>query len=82
MSQNKNGGYGNITYGGNGGKNLTVDANPNTTGNLTMTSETGDLVQCYWDGSQWVCNSISFKNTFVQLNGAAAATALNKKRPK
>jgi len=73
MSQSKNGGYGNISYGGNGGKNLTVDANPNTTGNLTMTSETGDLVQCYWDGSQWVCNSISFKNTFVQLDGGAAA---------
>jgi hypothetical protein len=55
----KNGGYGNITYGGNEGKNLDVEAYPNTIGQLTMTSASGDMVECYWNGTEWVCNSIS-----------------------
>jgi hypothetical protein len=72
MPQNKNGGYGYITYGGNGGKNLTVDANDKTIGDLTMTSESGDQVQCFWDGSQWVCNSISFQSTAPLAVGTTA----------
>jgi hypothetical protein len=82
MTQSKNGGYGNITYGGNGGKNLDVDANPNTLGELTMTSDTGDQVQCFWDGVQWVCTSISFAQGQAQgasiLSGVAQPRATTK----
>jgi hypothetical protein len=67
MTQSKTGGYGNITYGGNGGKNLDVDANPNTLGELKMTSATGEEVQCFWDGVQWVCTSISFAQGQAQV---------------
>ncbi|HJX93016.1 MAG TPA: hypothetical protein VJ372_21150 [Pyrinomonadaceae bacterium] len=77
----KNGDFGTIDYTSN---NISVAAQPNSLGELTMTSDTGDLVQCFWDGSQWVCNTISFKNTFVQLSpyGVVGATALNKKEAK
>jgi hypothetical protein len=68
----KNGDFGTIDYTSN---NISVAAQPNSLGELTMTSDTGDLVQCFWDGSQWVCNTISFKNHFQSLNGVVVPQA-------
>lgn len=53
----KSGTYGNVNYNGN---HLTIDIDPNNTlGAIALTSGF-ERVECYWDGNQWVCQSIGF----------------------
>jgi hypothetical protein len=56
MGQGQNNGIGNIRYEGN---KITVEAEPDSIGDVSITTAVG-RVQCFWDGSQWVCNSIGF----------------------
>lgn len=52
----KSGSYGEINYNGN---HLSIDVDPETLGAIALT--TGhERVECYWDGNQWVCQSIGF----------------------
>ena len=50
------GSIGNISYEGN---KITVEAEPDSIGDVSITTPFG-RVQCFWDGTQWVCNSIGF----------------------
>jgi hypothetical protein len=57
MPQN-NGLFGAITTDGN---KITIEVPSGTDllGDVAVTSAVG-RVQCFWDGTQWVCNSIEF----------------------
>lgn len=55
MPQNT-GSLANIRYDGN---KITVEAEPDSIGDVSITTALG-RVQCFWDGTQWVCNSIGF----------------------
>ena len=50
------GSFGTITYNGN---TITIQAEPDTLGDISVTAAVG-RIQCFWDGTQWVCNSILF----------------------
>jgi hypothetical protein len=55
MLQN-NGSFANIIYDGN---KITLEAEPDSLGDVSVTATLG-RIQCFWDGAQWVCNSILF----------------------
>ena len=55
MGQN-NGTYGDVSYTGN---SITIEIEPNTLGSVALTTSDA-RIECYWDGSQWVCNAVSF----------------------
>ena len=55
----KSGSYGDITY---DGTSLSIEIDPNNTlGAIALTSG-HERVECYWDGNQWVCQSIGFSS--------------------
>ena len=54
--ETKTGSFGSVTY---GGTMLSIEINPNTLGGIALTSGE-DRIECYFDGTQWVCNSIDF----------------------
>jgi len=55
-SNKKIGSFGSITSDGN---TLTIEINDNSLGTVALTDGSGQM-ECFWDGTQWVCNSISF----------------------
>jgi hypothetical protein len=60
MGQGQNtGSIGNIRYDGN---KITVEGEPDSIGDVSITTAFG-RVQCFWDGVQWVCNSIGFSTS-------------------
>ena len=61
MSLN-DGSFANIIYEGN---KITVEAEPDSLGDVSVTAELG-RIQCFWDGTQWVCNSIFFSQVESQ----------------
>jgi hypothetical protein len=50
-----NGSFGSVSYQGN---TLSIDIAPGSLGNIWLTSADAQI-QCFWDGTQWVCNSIA-----------------------
>ena len=60
---------GNITYDGN---RITVEGEPNTLGDVSVTSANG-RIQCFWDGTQWVCNAIGFSQSAPAAQTKAGA---------
>jgi hypothetical protein len=52
----KTGSFGTVTYEGD---TLNIESNSNTLGGIALTSGE-DRIECYFDGTQWVCNSIDF----------------------
>ena len=52
----RTGDFGTISYDGN---RITVEAEPDTIGDVSITYTAG-RVQCFWDGTQWVCVGIGF----------------------
>jgi hypothetical protein len=56
---NKTGSFGTVTY---AGATLNIEINPHTLGGIALTSG-DDRIECYFDGTQWVCNSIDFGPT-------------------
>jgi hypothetical protein len=52
----------NIVHDGN---KITVEAEPDSLGDVSVTAELG-RTQCFWDGTQWVCNSILFSQSESQ----------------
>lgn len=61
-----NGSFGSVTYDGN---SINIEINPDALGSLALTASDG-RIECYWDGVQWVCNSIGFAS---QSQGNAQA---------
>lgn len=57
--ETKTGSFGSVTY---GGKRLSIESNFSTLGGIALTSGE-DRIECYFDGTQWVCNSIDFGPT-------------------
>lgn len=57
-----NGSIANIVHDGN---KITVEAEPDSLGDVSVTAELGRM-QCFWDGTQWVCNSIFFSQSGSQ----------------
>ena len=55
----KTGSFGTVTY---EGETLNIDITPDTLGGIALTSG-DDRIECYFDGTQWVCNTISFGST-------------------
>jgi hypothetical protein len=55
----KTGSFGSVTYDGD---TLNIESNSNTLGGIALTSGE-DRIECYFDGTQWVCNSINFGPT-------------------
>lgn len=53
---NENGSFGSISYDGN---TLTIEIAANSLGVIAVTDGHG-RIECFWDGTQWVCNSITF----------------------
>ena len=51
----KQGSFGNIIYDGN---KITIEAEPDALGDVALTTRDGRK-ECFWDGIQWVCNSVS-----------------------
>jgi hypothetical protein len=51
--------FGSIIYDGN---KITVEAEPDTLGDVSITYAVG-RIQCFWDGTQWVCNAIGFSTS-------------------
>jgi hypothetical protein len=41
------------------GNKITIEVDPGSLGDIAVTSAAG-RIQCFWDGVQWVCNSIEF----------------------
>lgn len=60
--QHNNGFTANIVHDGN---KITVEAEPDSLGDVSVTAELG-RTQCFWDGTQWVCNSILFSQSESQ----------------
>ena len=58
-SSKESGSFGSITSEGN---TLTVEIGPNSLGVIALTDGLGRM-ECFWDGQQWVCNSITFGTT-------------------
>ena len=52
----KSGSFGQVSYEGN---NITIEIDSNSIGSLALTSG-GGRIECYWDGNEWVCQSVSF----------------------
>ena len=48
-----------ITYEGN---KLTIEIGPNSLGDVAVTDGV-ERIECFWDGTQWVCNIITFGPT-------------------
>ena len=59
------GSFGSISYSAN---TITIEIESNTLGSLALTDSDG-RIECYWDGTQWVCNRIIF-NPSGQSSGA------------
>ena len=53
---NKTGDFGTVEWDGN---ELKIHIDPDSLGGIALTSG-GDRIECFWDGTQWVCNSIDF----------------------
>ena len=51
-----NGSFGNVSYDGN---TIHIAIDPAALGDVALTSPTGRM-ECYWNGTEWVCNSITF----------------------
>ena len=62
------GSFGSISYQGN---TITIEIETETLGSLALTAP-DSRVECYWDGSQWVCNSIGFSQS--QTAGQSQST--------
>jgi hypothetical protein len=58
-SSKKIGSFGSITSDGN---TLTIEIEDNSLGNVSLTDGSGRM-ECFWDGTQWVCNDITFGET-------------------
>jgi hypothetical protein len=67
MGQNV-GSYGSVSYSEN---TLTIEIEPSTLGSIALTSANG-RVECYWDGNQWVCNSVTFAQADNQSQSPSA----------
>ncbi|HEY8224653.1 MAG TPA: hypothetical protein VIG25_05195 [Pyrinomonadaceae bacterium] len=52
------GSFGTISYDAND-PNIHIEIDPAALGDLALTSADG-RIECYWDGTQWVCNSVTF----------------------
>ena len=50
------GSFGSVNYSGN---TITIEIEAETLASLALTSANG-RIECYWDGTQWVCNSVTF----------------------
>lgn len=53
------GSFGSISSQGN---TITIEIETETLGSLALTSR-DSRIECYWDGNQWVCNSITFSQS-------------------
>ena len=53
-----NGSFGNISYAQND-NTITIEIDPAALGDIALTSPSG-RIECYWNGVEWVCNSITF----------------------
>jgi hypothetical protein len=53
-----NGSFGSISY-NNNDTTITIEIDPAALGDLALTSPDG-RIECYWNGTEWVCNSILF----------------------
>ena len=51
-----NGSFGSVSH---DGTTLTIDIDPNSMGGIALTSG-DDMIKCFWDGTQWVCNDLTF----------------------
>lgn len=65
------GSFGSISYQGN---TITIEVESETLGSLAITSP-DTRVECYWDGSQWVCNSIGFSLSETPGQGQSATSS-------
>jgi hypothetical protein len=56
---NKTGSFGTVEW---DGTELIIHIDPHSLGGIALTSG-ADRIECYFDGTQWVCNSINFGPT-------------------
>jgi hypothetical protein len=68
MGQNV-GSFGCVSYNSN---SITIEIEPNTLGSLALTSGDG-RIECYWDGTQWVCNFVTFNQSESASQSATSA---------
>ncbi len=52
----ESGTFGSISYEGN---TINIVISDNSLGVIALTSGDGQI-ECFWDGNQWVCNSVTF----------------------
>lgn len=67
----KTGPFGSVCYEGN---SINIDILPNTLGSLALT-HSGGRIECYWDGNQWVCTSLTFDTQSQNQSQSAAPTS-------
>jgi hypothetical protein len=68
-----NGSFGSITY-NNNDATITIEIDPAALGDLALTSADG-RIECYWNGTEWVCNSILFAGSGQSQPQAQAKAA-------
>ena len=54
----KSGTFGSVTYEGNV---INIHIDSESLGSLALTARDG-RIECYWDGNQWVCQSVTFSS--------------------
>jgi hypothetical protein len=52
----ESGSFGSVSYDGN---TLTIEIASDSLGGIALTSGL-ERIECFWDGTQWVCNGITF----------------------
>jgi len=65
----KYGTFGTVAYTGN---NLNIEITPESLGSIALTARDG-RIECYWDGNQWVCSSVTFTTSGESSAQAPAA---------
>ena len=60
----KIGSYGNVSY---EGTTLNIEIDPNSLGSIAIMDGHSRL-ECFWDGNQWVCQSIGFAGSSSSQN--------------
>ena len=69
--EEKTGPFGHVSYDGN---SINIAIEPDSLGSLALT-HSGGRIECYWDGNQWVCTSISFDTQSQSQSQSAAPTS-------
>ena len=68
-----NGTFGTISYETND-NTIHIAIDPAALGDIALTSPTG-RIECYWNGVEWVCNSVTFAGAGSSQSQSSSANA-------